>query len=64
MLAWILLCRLNTVFDQYIVLKNAFVQSDVKKVKLAAQKVQQALANVDMKLLSGDAHMLWMDLSN
>ena len=56
--------QLNTVFDQYIVLKNAFVQSDVKKVKLAAQKVQQALANVDMKLLSGDAHMLWMDLSN
>ena len=55
--------QLNTVFDQYIVLKDAFVQSDVKKVKQAAQKVQQALANVDMKLLTGDAHMQWMDIS-
>ena len=55
--------QLNTVFDQYIVLKDAFVQSDVKKVKQAAQKVQQSLANVDMKLLTGDAHTQWMDIS-
>ena len=55
--------QLNTVFDQYIILKNAFVQSDVKKANKAAQKVQQALSKVDMKLLTGDAHMQWMDLS-
>jgi Cu(I)/Ag(I) efflux system membrane fusion protein len=55
--------QLNAVFDHYIVLKNAFVGSDVKKVKQAAQKVQQALANVDMKLLTGDAHVQWMDIS-
>jgi membrane fusion protein, copper/silver efflux system len=55
--------QLNTVFDQYIILKNAFVQSDVKKANKAAQEVQQALSKVDMKLLTGDAHMKWMDLS-
>lgn len=54
--------QLNTVFDQYIVLKNAFVQSDVKKAKQAAQNVQQALSKVDMKLLTGDAHAQWMDI--
>lgn len=54
--------QLNTVFDKYIVLKNAFVQSDVKKVKQAAQNVQQALSKVDMKLLTGDAHAQWMDI--
>jgi Cu(I)/Ag(I) efflux system membrane fusion protein len=55
--------QLNIVFDQYIVLKDAFVRSDVMKVKQAAQKVQQELANVDMKLLTGDAHVQWMDIS-
>ncbi|MFA5818056.1 MAG: efflux RND transporter periplasmic adaptor subunit [Bacteroidales bacterium] len=55
--------QLNTVFDQYIVLKDAFVQSDVKKAKQAAQAVQQALSKVDMKLLTGDAHVQWMDIS-
>ncbi len=55
--------QLNTVFDQYIVLKDAFVESDVKKVKQAAQTARQALANVDMKFLTGDAHVQWMDIS-
>lgn len=55
--------QLNTVFEQYIGLKEAFVQSDVDKINKASQKVKQAFAKVDMKLLSGDAHMKWMDLS-
>ena len=55
--------QLNNVFDQYIVLKDAFVQSDVKKANKAAQEVQEALSKVDMKLLTGDAHMQWMDIS-
>ncbi len=55
--------QLNTVYDQYIILKNAFVQSDPLKVKLAAKEVQLSLAKVDMKLLTGDAHMQWMDIS-
>jgi Cu(I)/Ag(I) efflux system membrane fusion protein len=55
--------QLNTVFDQYIVLKDAFVVSDAELAKQAAQKVQQALAKVDMKLLKGDTHKQWMDIS-
>jgi Cu(I)/Ag(I) efflux system membrane fusion protein len=55
--------QLNDVFDQYIILKDAFVQSDVNKVKQGALKIQLALSKVDMKLLTGDAHMEWMDLS-
>jgi membrane fusion protein, copper/silver efflux system len=55
--------QLNTVFDQYIILKNAFVHSDPLKVKQAARDVQQSLAKVDMKLLNGDAHVRWMDIS-
>ena len=52
--------QLNTVFDQYIVLKDAFVQSDVKKTVQVAQKVQQSLASVDTRLLTGDAQTQWM----
>lgn len=55
--------QLNTVYDQYIILKNAFVQSDPLKVKQAAKDVQQSLAKVDMKLLNGDAHVQWMNIS-
>jgi Cu(I)/Ag(I) efflux system membrane fusion protein len=54
--------QLNTVFDQYILLKDAFVQSDVKKANKAAQEVQQALSKVDMNLLTGEAHLQWMDI--
>lgn len=54
--------QLNTVFDHYIVLKDAFVQSDVEKVIQTTKKVQQSLADVDMKILSGEAHMKWMDI--
>ena len=55
--------QLNTVFDQYIALKDAFVESNVKKVLQAAQDVKQGLSKVDMKLLTGDAHVQWMDMS-
>ncbi len=55
--------QLNSVFDQYIVLKNSFVQGYIKKVIQAGNEVQNALSKVDMKLLTGDAHMKWMDLS-
>jgi Cu(I)/Ag(I) efflux system membrane fusion protein len=55
--------QLNTVFDQYIALKDAFVQSDVKEIVQVAMKLEKALSKVDMKLLTGDANMKWMDLS-
>ena len=55
--------QLNSVYDQYLVLKNSFVESDVNKVKQAAQSVQQTLIKVDMKLLTGDYIAKWMDES-
>jgi Cu(I)/Ag(I) efflux system membrane fusion protein len=53
--------QLNTVFEQYNVLKDAFVQSDVNKVKQAAGNMEKSLSGVDMKLLTGDAHTQWMN---
>jgi len=55
--------QLNTIFDQYIILKDAFVQSDSKKVKQSARQVQQALSKVAMKQLTGESHLQWMDIS-
>ena len=55
--------QLNTVYDKYISLKNAFVQSDEKKVKQYSHDVQQALIKVDMKLLKGEAMTQWMSQS-
>lgn len=52
--------QLNTVFEQYIVLKDAFVQNDVQKVTQAAEKMEKSLSTVNMKLLTGDAHTQWM----
>ena len=56
--------QLNPVLDKYIGLKNALVQSDVKKAKQAAGEFQQQLAKVNMGLLKGDSHSKWMDLSD
>ncbi len=56
--------QLNKVYDKYIILKNAFVRSDEKKVKAAAQDVNQALTKVDMNLLKGAAMGKWMELSD
>jgi Cu(I)/Ag(I) efflux system membrane fusion protein len=56
--------QLNTVFEQYIILNDAFVQSDLKKVKQAAEKMEKSLSSVDMKLLTGDAHTQWMNITD
>jgi Cu(I)/Ag(I) efflux system membrane fusion protein len=55
--------QLTAVYDQYIILKNAFIQSDEKKITQAAQKVKELFTKVDMKLLTGDAMDQWMDIS-
>jgi Cu(I)/Ag(I) efflux system membrane fusion protein len=55
--------QLDKVYDKYIILKNAFVQSDEKKVKQASQGVLQALNKIDMKLLTGEAMSQWMGFS-
>ncbi len=55
--------QLSTLFNEYIKLKNAFVQSDVKKIKQAAMEFQPALAKIDLKLLSGETHTKWFEIS-
>lgn len=53
--------QLASVFTSYIKLKDAFVASDVAKVKEQAKGTDAALSKVDMKLLSGAAHNDWMN---
>jgi len=52
--------QLGKVFTSYVALKDAFVASDIEKVKSEASMTSQAVAGVDMKLLSGAAHNDWM----
>ena len=52
--------QLTAVYNSYLKMKDAFVASDAGKVSQAAKAVSQAIKNVDMELLKGDAHMEWM----
>lgn len=53
--------QLTKVYDAYLKMNNAFVDSDAKKVAGEAKEVIKALKSVDMALLKGDAHIKWMD---
>jgi Cu(I)/Ag(I) efflux system membrane fusion protein len=53
--------QLASVFTSYVELKDAFVASDASKVKDEAKQTDEALAKVDMKLVSGVAHNDWMN---
>ncbi len=52
--------QLGNVFAKYNALKDAFVASDPEKVRAEAVSASQAVADVDMKLLEGQAHSDWM----
>jgi len=53
--------ELTAVYDAYVPMKNDFVRSDPVKVKTAAQSVTDKLNQVQMELLSGEAHSEWME---
>jgi len=53
--------QLSAVFTSYVSLKDAFVATDIAKVKEAATKTLESLSKVDMKLLTGVAHNDWMN---
>lgn len=53
--------QLSGVYDKYIDMKNAFVESNADKVAIKAEEVKNAISKTDMKLLKGDAHMKWME---
>jgi Cu(I)/Ag(I) efflux system membrane fusion protein len=52
--------QLASVFASYIELKDAFIESDANKVKEEAKGTDEALAKVDMTLITGAAHNDWM----
>lgn len=53
--------QLTAVFSVYLEMKDAFIKGEAHPVMMAAQKVNEVLGKVDMGLLKGDAHMVWME---
>jgi Cu(I)/Ag(I) efflux system membrane fusion protein len=53
--------QLTKVYSDYLDLKSAFVATDAKKVTKEAKDVIASLKSVDMGLLKGDAHNMWMN---
>lgn len=54
--------QLKVVFDNYIALKDALVKDELKKSKSSAKDILVTIDKVDMKLITGDAHLQWMKL--
>ncbi len=52
--------QLANVFNSYVDLKDALVASNAESAQAGAKETDEALANVDMKLLTGAAHNDWM----
>ena len=52
--------QLKQVFEAYLPVKDALVESDVKKASRLANALLTAIDQVDMRLLSGTAHNTWM----
>ena len=52
--------QLQSVYDSYILMKNAFVATDANLVSENAAKVKSGLQDVNMALLEGETHMQWM----
>jgi len=53
--------QLSIVVKETQNLKEAFIASDLIKIKSHIPGIEEALNNVDMNLLKGDAHMHWMN---
>ncbi len=53
--------QLTQVYTSYLKMKDAFVATDAKEVSGSARDVSQAFKAVDMGLLKGEAHMVWME---
>src|SRR5690554_4013883 len=52
--------QLNEVVDAYLGLTKALNQSDSEAASKAAKQINAKLTNVDMNLVEGDLHMVWM----
>lgn len=56
--------QLGSVVDDYIKLKDAFINDDTATAQIEAVKVKESLEKVNMLLLLGDAHNVWMKALN
>ncbi len=54
--------QLAGVVTAYLDLKDAFVATNSTMAATQAKNVKAAMAKVDMGLLKGDSHMMWMDM--
>jgi len=54
------LSQLRTLYEAYLTLQEALASDSKDKAVQAVKGVRDALANTDMKLLEGEAHMSWM----
>ncbi len=54
--------QLSKVVTSYLGLKDAFVDTNVKGAVSKAKAVKAQMSKVDMGLLKGDAHLMWMDM--
>jgi len=52
--------QLQEVYDAYIRMTEAFVDTNAEQVGKEAREVKSGLQQVDMELLQGDAHREWM----
>ncbi|MGK0390913.1 MAG: Cu(I)/Ag(I) efflux system membrane fusion protein, partial [Maribacter sp.] len=56
--------QLNNLINQYIILKDALVETDANQAKSSIEKLLSSLKKTDMALLKGDAHIYWMEQHN
>ena len=52
--------QLGKVFDSYFLIQKALADDKPEAAKSAAAQMAESLKSVDMVLLKGDAHMIWM----
>ncbi len=52
--------QLSSLSDKYLLLKDAFVETNAEVAKEAATTFLMQLENVDMTLIKSDAHQYWM----
>ena len=56
--------QMGVLANSYFIMKDAFVASDETLVEEAAKETLNSLGKVEMSLLKGDDHKLWMDYLN
>lgn len=52
--------QLSSLSDKYLLLKDAFVETNPETAKHAGEAFLQELKNVNMTLIKGDSHQYWM----